>query len=415
MKATMTSLKNTVDFNRLRDDFPIMQQQNRGKPLIYLDSAASAQKPQQVVEAIAQFYRQDYANIHRGIYELSERASELYEAVREKVKQFVRAPQAQEIIFTRNTTEGINLVAQSFGRPYWQAGDEVIISVMEHHANIVPWYLLQKQIGISLKVVPIQADGSLDLSAYEKLITPRTKLVALTHVSNALGIINPIKHIIEIAHGINVPVLVDGAQAVSHMPVDLSDLDPDFYVFSGHKLYGPTGSGVLYAKQKWLDKMPPYQGGGGMIETVSFDHITFAKSPQKFEAGTPDLASVIGLGAAIDYVTAIGMDAIFAHEQTLLRYALKQLATIPGLRIIGEAEPKVGVISFVMETIHPHDLGTVLDHEGIAIRAGHHCAMPLMERFNVPATVRVSFGLYNNEQEVDALVGAILLAKRLLS
>lgn len=402
------------NFSALRMDFPILQNCNRGRPLIYLDSAASAQKPRQVVEAIADFYFQDYANVHRGIYELSERATQRYEQAREHVKNFIHAAHTDEIVFVSGATEGINLVAQSYGRAHWRAGDEVILTTMEHHANIVPWYLLKEQIGIVLKIIPISDTGALDLEAYQTLFTPRTKMVAVTHASNALGTINPVKEITAIAHQHAVPVLLDGAQAVPHLPVDVQDIGCDFYVFSAHKMYGPTGIGVLYGKKELLDAMPPYQGGGDMIETVSFAKISFAKLPQKFEAGTPNIAGVIGLSAAINYVQAIGMQTIFAHEQALLHYAEPKLLAIPGLRILGTAQPKVGVISFVLDQVHPHDIGTVLDHEGLAVRAGHHCAMPLMERLQVPATVRASFGVYNTEDDIDILVAAIQLAKRLL-
>lgn len=400
---------------KYRNDFPILTQHNRGKPIVYLDSAASAQKPRPVIEALANFYASDYANIHRGIYELSERSTRLFENAREQIKNFIHAADANEIVFVRGATEGINLVAQSFGRSNWQAGDEVILSEMEHHSNIVPWSLLRDQIGIALKVVPITDQGDLDIEAYKKLFSARTKMVALNHASNVMGVISPVKELTAIAHEQGVPVLLDGAQAVPHMPVNVQEIDCDFYVFSGHKLYGPTGIGVLYGKKAWLEAMPPYQGGGGMIETVSFSSVTYANAPQKFEAGTPDIAGVVGLNAAIDYVQAIGMETIFLHEKTLLDYAEPKLKAIADLRIIGTAHPKVGVISFVLDNIHPHDLGTVLDHEGIAVRAGHHCAMPLMERFKVPATVRASFGVYNNENDVDALVEAIHLAKRLFA
>jgi cysteine desulfurase/selenocysteine lyase len=401
----------------VRQDFPILQQTNRGKPLIYLDSAASAQKPQQILDAITQFYSNDYANIHRGIYELSERATDLYEAARASVQAFIQAPAANEIVFVRSATEAINLVAQSYGRVHWQAGDEVIVNVMEHHANIVPWYLLQQQIGIVIKTIPVTDAGALDLAAYQALLSPRTKLVAVSHASNVLGTINPIQKMTAIAHAHGVPVLVDGAQAVPHLPVNVRELDCDFYVFSGHKLYGPTGTGVLYAKQEFSEQMSPYQGGGGMIATVALSPaaVTFAKAPQKFEAGTPDIAGAIGLQAAINYLQALDMQQVFAHEQTLLDYAENTLSTIAGLRIIGTTRPKVGVISFVLADVHPHDIGTVLDHEGIAIRAGHHCAMPLMERFQVPAMVRVSFGIYNTSADVDALVKALQLTKRLFA
>lgn len=318
-------------------------------------------------------------------------------------------------MFVRGTTEAINLVAQSVGRPAWQAGDEVLVSAMEHHSNIVPWYLLKEQIGIVLKVIPITDDGAIDLEAYKKLFTPRTKMVAVTHASNVLGTINPVKEMTAIAHSHKVPVLIDGAQAVPHMPVNVQDLNCDFYVFSAHKLYGPTGIGVLYGKKELLDAMPPYQGGGDMIETVAFDKVTFAKVPHKFEAGTPDISGVIGFAAAIHYVQSIGMQNVYEHEQALLAYAMPKLQAIPEMRIIGTATPKVGVISFVLDGIHPHDIGTVLDHEGIAVRAGHHCAMPLMERMHVPATVRASFGVYTTEKEIDALIEAIQLAKRLFS
>lgn len=409
----MNMKSSLMDFATLRRDFPILQGKNRKRPLIYLDSAASAQKPRQVVDAVSAFYLKDYANIHRGIYELSERSTRLYEQARDKVRQFIHAARADEIVFVRGTTEGINLVAQSFGRSRWQAGDEVILSTMEHHSNIVPWYLLKEQLGIVLKVIPVTDEGALDMQAYETLFTSRTKMVAVTHASNVLGTINPVREIAAIAHAHDVPVLLDGAQAVPHMPVDVQEIDCDFYVFSGHKLYGPTGIGVLYGKKNLLDAMPPYQGGGDMIETVRFEKVTFAKTPQKFEAGTPDIGGVIGLSAAIDYVNDIDMQRIYTHEQALLQYAEPRLLDVPGLRIIGTIHPKVGVISFVMDDIHPHDIGTVLDHEGIAVRAGHHCAMPLMERFHIPATVRASFGVYTNEQEVDALIAALHQAKRL--
>lgn len=409
----MKTKMQTNQFMQLRHDFPILAETNRGKPIIYLDSAASAQKPRQVIDAMSNFYLQDYANIHRGIYELSERATKLYEDTREQVKKYIHAHHAEEIIFVSGTTEGINLVAQSYGRTNWQAGDEIILSEMEHHSNIVPWYLLKEQMGIELKVIPVTDAGALDLDAYKKLFSSRTKMVALGHASNVLGTINPIKEITAIAHEYNVPVLVDGAQAVPHMAIDVQDLDCDFYVFSAHKLYGPTGIGILYGKKALLEAMPPYQGGGDMIETVSFSKVTYAKVPQRFEAGTPDIGGVIGLSAAINYVQAISMETIFAHEQELLSYAEPKLLAIPGLRLIGTTQPKVGVISFVIDGIHPHDIGTVLDHEGIAVRAGHHCAMPLMERFKVPATVRASFGVYNDEADIDALIAALQLAKRL--
>ena len=404
-----------MDFANLRNDFPILAEREHGKPLIYLDSAASAQKPQAVINAISDFYKHDYANIHRGIYELSARATRYYEEARQAVQRFINAKHAEEIVFVRGTTEGINLVAQSFAKQRLQAGDEIILSGMEHHSNIVPWYLLKQELGIELKIIPVLDDGSLDLAAYDALFTPRTKLVALSHVSNALGTINPIAAMISTAHTHQVPVLIDGAQAAPHIPVDVTALDADFYVFSAHKLYGPTGVGVLYAKKHYLDAMPPYQGGGDMIETVAFNRVTFAKAPQRFEAGTPDIAGVIGLAAAIRYVQNIGMHAIAEHEQALLKIAEAALSEITGLRIIGTAKPKVGVISFVINGIHPHDIGTVLDHEGVAIRAGHHCAMPLMERFALPATARASFGIYNNEADIAVLIRGIQSAQRMFA
>lgn len=410
----MMSEVTTCDFTNIKNDFPELAGLNRGKPLVYLDSASSAQKPRQVIEAVSHFYSHDYANIHRGIYEISERATDLYENARKAAARFINAT-PDEVVLTSGTTGAINLVAQSYGRTQWQAGDEVILTEMEHHSNIVPWFQLKEQIGIVLKIVPVNDDGALNMQAFQELFTPRTRFLAVTHVSNVIGTINPVREMIRMAHEHGVPVLVDGAQAVPHLPVDIADLDCDFYVYSAHKLYGPTGIGVLYGKKELLAKMPPYQGGGGMIETVSFTDITYAPSPHKFEAGTPDIAGAIGMAAAIEYIEQFGMKNIVAHEQWLLDEAEKQLAQIPGLRIIGTSRPKAGVISFVMDDIHPHDIGTVLDHEGVAIRAGHHCAMPLMERFKVPATVRVSFGIYNQMQDIDALVQAIHLAKRLFS
>lgn len=411
----MTLRKNACNTLALKNDFPILQCRNRGKPLVYLDTAASCQKPRAVIDAMSHFYLHDYANVHRGIYELSERSTRLYEQAREQVKSFINASVAEEIVFVRGVTEAINLIAQSYGRTNWQAGDEVILSTMEHHSNIVPWQLLREQIGIEIKVIPINDAGALDLEVFSQLFSPRTKLVALTHASNVLGTLNPVAEITAIAHTHDVPVLLDGAQAVPHIPVDVQAIDCDFYVFSAHKMYGPTGVGVLYGKKSLLDTMPPYQGGGNMIETVSFSTVTYAPCPQKFEAGTPDIAGVIGLNAAILYLQEIGMQHIRAQDETLLAYAENELMNIPGLHILGVAKPKVSVVSFVLEGVHPHDLGTVLDHEGIAVRAGHHCAMPLMERLQVPATLRASFGIYNDESDVDALVSGIVLAKRLFA
>lgn len=403
----------TIDFNKIRQDFPVLSSTNRGKPLVFLDSGASAQKPQVVIDAMRNFYMHDYANIHRGIYELSARATDLFENSRLIIKDFINAKEAEEIIFVRGTTEAINLVAQSYGRSNLKAGDEIILSTMEHHANIVPWYLLKEQIGVELKVVPINDLGELDIEAYKKLFSPRTKFVALTHVSNVLGTINPVKELAAIAHQHDVPILLDGAQGASHIPVDVQDFDCDFYAFSGHKNYGPTGIGVLYGKKEILDKMPPYQGGGSMIQTVSFEKITYAEVPNRFEAGTPDFVAAVGLATALHYLQSIGMHNIAKRDAELLAYTQPKLKEIPGLRIIGEAKEKVGVMSFVVDNVHPHDLGTVLDSEGIAVRAGHHCAMPLMERFSVPATLRASFGIYSNEQDTDALIAGLQLAQRL--
>lgn len=395
--------------------FPILQQTIHGKPLVFLDSAASSQKPQCVIDALVHYYEKDHANIHRGVYELSERATKAYEDARITVQQFINAPYAHEIIFLRGATEAINLVAQSYGRSQFQKNDEIILSEMEHHSNIVPWQLLAEQCGLSLRVIPVLDNGELDLQMYEKLFSARTKMVAVTHASNVLGTINPIKKMTQIAHQHGVPILVDGAQALPHMPVDVSDLDCDFYTFSSHKAYGPTGVGVLYGKTALLEKMPPYQGGGSMIETVGFNKTTYAKLPYKFEAGTPNIADTIAFASALNYLKKIGMQTIFDNEAVLLNYATEKLSTVPGLKIIGLAKHKVGVISFVLDDIHPHDIGTVLDHHGIAVRAGHHCAQPLMERFHIPACVRASFGIYNSKEDVDALIAGLLEVKRLFA
>lgn len=390
-----------------KNDFPILAQSIHGKPLVFLDSSSTSQKPKCVIDAISHYYSQNHANVHRGIYELSERATRLYEKTRKKMREFINSAHTHEIIFTRGATESINLVAQSYGRTHFKSGDEVILSVMEHHSNIVPWQLLQDQLGIKLKIIPITDDGELDLVVYETLFSSRTKMVAITHASNVLGTINPLKKIIAIAHAKNVPVLVDGAQAFPHMPVDVQALDCDFYALSSHKAYGPTGVGVLYGKTALLEKMLPYQGGGSMIEKVSFENTTYAPLPYKFEAGTPAIADVVGFSSALEYLEKIGMQVIAQHEQELLAYATSQLMTIPGLKMIGTAKEKVGVISFVLNEAHPHDVGTILDHEGIAIRAGHHCAMPLMDRYQIPACVRASFGLYNSKDDVDVLIRGI--------
>jgi cysteine desulfurase/selenocysteine lyase len=394
------------DVERVRADFPVLSQSVHGKPLIYLDSSASAQKPTAVLEAMDEVYRTGYANVHRGAYYFSQHLTDRYEGVRATVARFLNAGSAEEIVFTRNVTEAINLVAHSFGNRLG-AGDEVIISEMEHHANIVPWQLLRDRVGIDLKVVPVADDGSFRLDAYEALLSPRTRLVAITHVSNVLGTITPIKEIIRLAHKAGTPVLVDGAQAVVHGKVDVRDLDADFYAFTGHKLYGPTAIGVLYGKAELLKDMPPFLGGGDMIRSVSFAETTYADPPHRFEAGTPPIVEAIGLGAAIDYVNAIGQDAIAAHEAGLLAYATRRLQQVEGLTIVGTAKEKASIISFVLDGIHPHDIGTIVDREGVAIRVGHHCAQPLMERFGVSATARASMGLYNTRAEIDVLVKAL--------
>ncbi|MBI2351947.1 MAG: cysteine desulfurase [Deltaproteobacteria bacterium] len=396
-----------MDVARIREDFPILKQQVHGKPLVYFDNAATSQKPQVVIDTLNRYYAAENANIHRGIHFLSELATAEYEESRGKVKRFLNASESREIVFVRGTTEGINLVAQSYGRRFFKEGDEVIISAMEHHSNIVPWQMLCEQVGARLRVIPMNHDGELLLDEYERLLGARTKLVSVAHVSNALGTINPIGRIIELAHRRNIPVLVDGAQAAPHMKVDVQELDCDFYAFSGHKLFGPTGIGILYGKARHLEAMPPYQGGGDMISLVTFEKTHYNIIPYKFEAGTPHIAGVIGLGAAIDYVSGIGLDAVAAYEGEVLAYATAQLSTIKGLRIIGRAKEKASVLSFVLEGVHPHDIGTVLDREGVAIRAGHHCAMPVMQRFGVPATARASFAFYNTGEEVDVLVRAV--------
>lgn len=390
-----------------KSDFPILQQKIHGKPLIYLDSAASTQKPQIVIESIRNYYCRDHANVHRGVHTLSERATCAYENARESVQKFLNAKESCEIIFTRGSTESINLVASSFGRLGIKEGDEILISEMEHHANIVPWQTLCQQTGAQLKVIPLHDDGSLDIDCYARLLNSRTRLVALIHISNVLGTINPVKQMIKMAHEQQIPVLLDGAQAVAHLPVDVQDLDCDFYVFSGHKLYGPTGIGILYGKRRWLEQMPPYQSGGAMIKRVSFAKTEFADLPYKFEAGTPHIAGAVGLSAAIEYLKKIGFSNIQQHEKELTLYADQQLRTVPGLRLIGDAPGKAGVFSFVMSQAHPHDIATILDSDGIAMRAGHHCAMPLMERFDVPATVRLSLGIYNSAEDINCAVESL--------
>jgi cysteine desulfurase/selenocysteine lyase len=402
------------DVQRLRADFPILRQTIHGKPLVYLDNANTTQKPQAVLDALAHYYTTNNANIHRSTHLLSERATEAYEGARVKIQRFLNASRKTEIVFVRNATEGINLVASSFGRRHVQAGDEILISNMEHHSNIVPWQILCEEKGAVLRVIPITDVGELVLDEYTKLLGPRTKLVSIVHMSNSLGTINPVKQMIAQAHARGIPVLVDGAQAAYHTKVDVQALDCDFYVFSGHKLYGPTGIGVLYGKEKYLEAMPPYQGGGDMIASVTFAKTTYNTLPHKFEAGTPNIAGGVGLGAAIDYLEAIGMDAIAAHEQEVLAYGTQALAEIPGLRLIGTARAKASILSFVLEGLHPHDIGTVLDQEGIAIRTGQHCTQPVMDRYGVPATARASLALYNTREEIDALVQGIHTVQEVL-
>jgi cysteine desulfurase / selenocysteine lyase len=395
------------DAGRVREDFPILRQTVHGRPLIYLDNAATTQKPQAVLDRLIAYYTGENANVHRGVHLLSERATAAYEGARETVRRFLNAASAHEIVFTRNATEGINLVAQSFVRPRLAHGDEVIVTAMEHHSNIVPWQLVCQEKGAVLRVVPITDEGVLRVDEFERLLGPRTRFASFVHLSNALGTLNPVRDMIAAAHRHGVPVLIDGAQAVNHLAVDVRSLDADFYVFTGHKLYGPTGIGVLFGKERWLDEMPPYQGGGDMISSVTFEKTTYNALPYKFEAGTPNISGAIGLAAAIDYVTALGMDQIAAHEHDLLIYGTQALANIPGLTLIGTAREKAAVLSFVMAGVHPHDIGTVVDREGVAIRTGHHCAQPVMDRFGIPATARASLGLYNTRDDIDALVRAL--------
>lgn len=404
-----------LDVARIRDDFPILQRQVRGNPLVYLDNAATSQKPQVVIDTITRFYAAENANIHRGVHYLSEHATAAYDEAREKVARFLNAQSSREIIFTRGTTEGINLVAQSYGRTNLKPGDDIVITTMEHHSNIVPWQLACEQTGAHLRVVPITDEGELELDALDRLLTDRTRLVAVVHLSNALGTINPVKKVTAIAHARGIPVLVDGAQSVAHLEIDVQDLDCDFFVFSGHKVLGPTGVGVLYGKERLLEHMPPYQGGGDMIATVTLQRSTWAPLPAKFEAGTPMIAQVLGLGAALDYLSAVGLERVGAWEQELLRHATERLTQIAGVRLIGMAREKASVLSFVLGGVHPHDIGTILDDAGVAIRAGHHCAQPVMERFGVPATARASFAFYNTPAEVDVLADGIKTVKKMFA
>jgi cysteine desulfurase / selenocysteine lyase len=393
-----------LDVAKVRADFPILHQEVRGRPLVYLDSAASAQKPRAVIDAISHFYTHDNANVHRGVHTLSERSTAAFESARERVARFLRARDSKEIVFVRGTTEAINLVAQSFGRENVGPGDEVLITELEHHANIVPWQMLCEQQGATLRHLPVDPRGDLVLERLEELLTPRTRILAVTHVSNALGTVVPVKELIRRAHAKGVPVLVDGAQAVTHFPVDVQELDCDFYAFSGHKLFGPMGIGVLYGKRERLEAMPPYQGGGDMILSVTLEKTIYNRVPYRFEAGTPDVAGTVGLAAAIDYLERVGMESIAAHDRELLAYAEEAVGRVPGVRLLGRARERSGVVSFVMEDIHPHDIGTILDREGVAVRTGHHCAQPLMQCFGVAATVRASLALYNTREDVDALV-----------
>jgi cysteine desulfurase/selenocysteine lyase len=395
------------DVEKVRKDFPVLSQTVNGKPLVYLDNSASSQVPQSVIDRTSKYLSEEHSNVHRGVHYLSQHATTAYEAAREKIKRFINAKEAKECIFVRGTTEGINLVAFSYGKKFINAGDEILVSQMEHHSNIIPWQMAAEAHGAKVRVIPMNARGELIIDEYENLLNERTKMVAVAHVSNSLGTINPIKEMIATAHKFGVPVCVDAAQSVPHFPVDVQDLDCDFFAFSGHKMFGPTGSGVLYGKKEWLEKMPPYQTGGGMIRSVTFEATTFAPLPDKFEAGTPAIAAGIGLGAAVDYINSIDFSAAAAYEHELLEYATQRLSDIPGVTIIGTAADKASVLSFTIEDIHPHDIGTILDQEGIAVRAGHHCAQPTMEFFDVPATARASFAFYNTREEVDKLADAV--------
>jgi len=410
-----TIVKNsTLDIEKLRQDFPILSKKVNGKPLVYLDNGATTQKPKQVIDAISNYYQTQNANVHRGVHQLSQEVTVAYENARITIQKHLNAALSQEIIFTSGTTESINLVAHSFGKKYIKAGDEIIISEMEHHSNILPWQILCEEKGAVLKVIPINEKGELLIDEYKKLLCDKTKMVAVTHISNTLGTINPVKEIIALAHEKNIPVLIDGAQALPHIKVDLQDLGADFYCFGGHKIFAPTGVGILYGKEKWLNEMPPYKVGGGTIKTVSFGKTEYADLPLKFEAGTPNIEGGIGLAAAIDYVNEIGLEKIGAYEHELLAYATTQLSTIEGLRIIGTAKEKASVISFIIEGIHPLDIGTILDKQGIAVRTGHHCTQPLMEYFGVPGTLRASFVFYNTKAEIDVLVNGIQKAIKML-
>ncbi len=395
------------DVERVRRDFPILGREVRGRPLVYLDNAATTQKPRAVLDALTRYYTESNANIHRGVHYLSETATQAHEAARATMQRFFNAREAREVIFTRNATEGINLVAQTFGRTQVGAGNEIVITGMEHHSNIVPWQMLCQQTGATLRVAPITDDGELEWDELERLVGPRTKLVAVVHLSNSLGTVNPVRRVVELAHAHGAAVLIDGAQAAYHFPVDVQALDCDFYVATGHKLYGPTGIGVLYGKAERLEAMPPYQGGGDMISSVTFKKTTYNALPYKFEAGTPHIAGAIGLAAAVDYLTGLGLDQVAAHERALLAYGTEALLQVPGVRLIGTASEKASILSFVMEGVHPHDIGTIVDQEGVAIRTGHHCTQPVMDRFGIPATARASLAMYNTRDDIDALIRAL--------
>ena len=415
MDTTLPVHQNSYDIESIRGDFPILSEKINGHPLAFLDSGASPQKPEAVLQRMEHMYRHEYANVHRGAYTLSQAATDHYENARQTVARYLNAASDEEIIFTRNVTSSINLVAHCYGRAFLNSGDEIIITHMEHHANIVPWQLLREAIGIELKVIPIDDAGNLMMDKFEELLSPRTRLVSVTHISNVLGTVLPVKEIIRLAHAHDARVLIDGAQGIMHSRVDVQDLDVDFYGFTGHKLYGPSGIGVLYGKRDILNSMPPYEGGGDMIDRVTFEKTTYRETPARFEAGTPAIVEAAGLAAAVEYVESIGIERIAAHEQSLLDYATARLSGIEGLRIYGEAEDKAGVISFTIEGVHPHDISTIIDSHGVAVRAGHHCAQPLMDRFDLAATARASLGMYNNKSDIDQLVEALEFAKDIFS
>ncbi|MEX1062037.1 MAG: cysteine desulfurase [Balneolaceae bacterium] len=411
MKQAVQSISPSVDFRKIRDDFPVLDSDVNGKKLVYLDNAASSQMPRQVADRLDLYHRLEHANVHRGIHTLSQQATDSYESTRFKVRDFIHAGSENEIVYTTGTTDSINLVANSYGRMAFSEGDEIVLSEMEHHANIVPWQMIAGQTGSVIRVIPVTDQGELDIGAYRDLLGRKTKMVAISHVSNALGTVNPVKEITRLAHSNGTPVLIDGAQAVPHQPVDVQDIGCDFYAFSAHKMCGPTGFGILYGKKEHLDRMPPYRGGGDMIDKVSFEKTTYNIAPFKFEAGTPPIAACIGLGAAIDYLTRIGMDQTSARERQVLDYALEKIQSVDGIRIIGEARDRASVISFVFDHIHAHDVGTILNEQGVAVRTGHHCAQPLMKRYGLPATARASFSFYNNEEDVDRLIDGLTYVK----